>query len=504
MRLEDLEVDLRPRTPRQAVDLGLWILRRHGRLAWSSWACVWTPLVAIVALLSFLPWGALWAPSLLWWIRPLPERLVLTVLSRGTFGQDLSLSGALRAWWREGRSGIWRFCGPARPLGIGRCLVQPVWQLEGADPTLASRRCRQLAQGGAGSAAAVWGLACSHFEACLAFGIVAFFGLFLPHAALVDPFALLSDPASFAQNPWVGMVGCLAYGAASGMVGPFYAAGGFSLYLARRSELEAWDIEISLRRLLRRVGRTAGALIVVLSISILAFPAKVGGSSCADSQTMATRGYGRGPSMDSGQALVRHRLDSVLSAPRLRDWECRSIWVLRQTAPQARNADDGIFLAWLRFLAAAAPLLKWAVLLGVFGITGWLLWRYRSVLALSEIRSAAEIPAAFPEASAPEALPSDPVTRARELWEQDRPREALSLLYRATVESARHLHALAIPTGTTEGRFLSSVRALPPPRAESAREVVVAWSALAWARRAPSREEFHALLDRWTQAWSRP
>ena len=33
------------------------------------------------------------------------------------------------------------------------------------------------------------------------------------------------------------------------IVAPFYVAGGFALYLTRRTELEAWDIEISFRRI---------------------------------------------------------------------------------------------------------------------------------------------------------------------------------------------------------------------------------------------------------------
>ena len=39
---------------------------------------------------------------------------------------------------------------------------------------------------------------------------------------------------------------------AMSLIAPFYVAGGFALYLNRRSELEGWDIEICLRRLLAR------------------------------------------------------------------------------------------------------------------------------------------------------------------------------------------------------------------------------------------------------------
>jgi hypothetical protein len=40
----------------------------------------------------------------------------------------------------------------------------------------------------------------------------------------------------------------LAYAVAIGFVEPFYVAGGFGMYLNRRVELEAWDIEQEFRR----------------------------------------------------------------------------------------------------------------------------------------------------------------------------------------------------------------------------------------------------------------
>ena len=40
----------------------------------------------------------------------------------------------------------------------------------------------------------------------------------------------------------------LCYGLVVLFLEPFYVAAGFTLYLTRRSELEAWDIEQELRR----------------------------------------------------------------------------------------------------------------------------------------------------------------------------------------------------------------------------------------------------------------
>jgi hypothetical protein len=44
------------------------------------------------------------------------------------------------------------------------------------------------------------------------------------------------------------IVSTLAYAITIGFLEPFYVASGFALYLNRRAELEAWDIEQEFRR----------------------------------------------------------------------------------------------------------------------------------------------------------------------------------------------------------------------------------------------------------------
>jgi len=47
---------------------------------------------------------------------------------------------------------------------------------------------------------------------------------------------------------WLAFVTPIAYAVAIGFVEPFFVAAGFALYLSRRAELEAWDIEQEFRR----------------------------------------------------------------------------------------------------------------------------------------------------------------------------------------------------------------------------------------------------------------
>jgi len=87
MELERIGVVLRPRVTREALDLGAAMLRAHARPVWSAWFAFTLPLFVLcnglgVALgWPWLGWG------LMWWLKPLFDRLPLYVLSRAVFDQ---------------------------------------------------------------------------------------------------------------------------------------------------------------------------------------------------------------------------------------------------------------------------------------------------------------------------------------------------------------------------------------------------------------------------------
>lgn len=61
MRLSDATVAIRPRTPWEAMDLGVLMSQQHRRLLMTSWAIVTLPIYALLCLL-------LWdSPSWSYW-----------------------------------------------------------------------------------------------------------------------------------------------------------------------------------------------------------------------------------------------------------------------------------------------------------------------------------------------------------------------------------------------------------------------------------------------------
>lgn len=503
MRLEDLRVDLRPRAPSEAVDLGFELLRRHAAGVWAAWGLGWGALLLLSAPLALLPDGAFWAPFVLWWMRPLPERLVVAILARGTFGQEASAAEAFRALRRDGLGGLGRFLTWGRALAVGRCLRQPVWQLEGGAPEVSSRRAAQLAVGGTGRSAAAWGIACIHFETALTFGLLGLAGLFAGDPGVANPFALVMTLAG-GEEPGAraGIAYWLSYGIAAGLVGPFYAAGGFSLYLARRSELEAWDIEIALRRLMRRVRPNGGTFLAAVLVLAAFVPAPVRAASCPDSLLGRAQEVERAATTDAARLAVRRSVDSIFQAGDLRTWECRTTWT--PIHPKAADEDEpasipGFLLAWARMLGAAAGVLKWIAIAAFFGFIAYLFWRYRGALRPGDPPAEPSLSASA-DGYAPDTgpgLPADLEFASRALWAAGDRRSALSLLYRGTVDRLDRGGRLPLARGTTEGALLRRLAGCDGPFETAAREIVLAWASGAWAGRWPDDAGFDRLASRW-------
>src|SRR5690606_20555067 len=94
MKLENMAFVARPRSPWEAVDLGLHMAR-----AWWWPLCVsWLVLaVPVTVVLWLLPVPNEWLPWLIWWLKPLFERPQLYIVSRAVFGTVPSLRETLRA-----------------------------------------------------------------------------------------------------------------------------------------------------------------------------------------------------------------------------------------------------------------------------------------------------------------------------------------------------------------------------------------------------------------------
>src|SRR5919108_4877700 len=86
VRVDALQVRVRPRAPLEAADLGARLCQASAAEIYRCYAIVAIPLVAL-ALASYEI--AAWLPTVaIWWSKPWLDRSVLFVLSRAAFGQS--------------------------------------------------------------------------------------------------------------------------------------------------------------------------------------------------------------------------------------------------------------------------------------------------------------------------------------------------------------------------------------------------------------------------------
>ncbi len=247
MDLDKLQVNASIRSGWQAVDLGFLMAR-----AW------WRPLYA-ATLVPILPIAMLllvvfaerpfWALFILWWLLPFWERLPLFIASRLQFDESPGIWASMRAFplkdvlpWL-----LWR------RFSIQRAFDNPVTVLEELKGKQRRARLRVL-HGKYSDVALGNQFVCFCFELIACLGLMILFDFFTPDALdlkIYDSF----DEVTLAGE-WIYTLAALA---AMILVLPFHTMGGFALYLNRRIELEAWDIEISFRNLAQRRRQAAAA-----------------------------------------------------------------------------------------------------------------------------------------------------------------------------------------------------------------------------------------------------
>jgi hypothetical protein len=98
----------------------------------------------------------------------------------------------------------------------------------------------------------------------------------------------------------------------------------------------------------------------------------------------------------------------------------------------------------------------------------------------------------------PESLPEDVPAAIRQLLESGRIRQALGLLYRATLARLVHEGQLRIPDSATEGECRSLVAASrPAPEADYFGRLTRLWIRCAYGHLDPQAEQILALADTW-------
>lgn len=552
MRIERLDVVLRARSAWEAMELGSALVRRHAGAIWKPWLLVTLPLFAVLNLGAWAI-DALWlAPLLLWWLKPVLDRIPLFVISRAVFGDVPRVRDTVRAqgaWgWRTLIGYLtWRRLSPARSV------FMPLELLEGASADQQRERRRTLG-GAIYGHALLMASVFATFEGMLFVACIASIGLFVPIDLLPETaraaWALIGD-----QTPVWADIGFNAIAwLAMTLIEPFFVGAGFGLYLNRRTQLEAWDVEMALRRMAARL-RSAAPL-ALLCVALLAAPVAAlraqpaaddtavqaateqdapadagrddGTDADADTESDADAGtdstaaaahaadshhHGARPvpldevfdTVPAADARFARAADRAYADPLLTAKRTIGYWKKRNPdeppKPDDKQQDLTAFGKWIKAAAQAIAFVgKWGmwvlagILLLVLLLTAkhWLPWMRGAGRRRATVAAAPE----HTPVLAPQPLPDDVATAARRAWREGRHRDALALLYRASVATLCERASVVLPPSATEAQCLRAAQRLPDDvdRSLFARMVRV-WQHAAYAGRLPEDDAFDTLVD---------
>lgn len=488
MQIERIALRLRPRNAWEALDLGLALVRENAGRIYGAWLAAYLPVAFVVyALLWSYPFVA-WL--VLWWLKPLFDRVILAVLSRSLFGEAPSVRailGSPREWLVGTRlaSAL-----TYRRFDLSRSFHLPVSQLERSPRKAARDRQRLLDRDAAG--AAMWlTFLLLMVEIVLMLGAAFLVQVLVPvQVPLETIFQSIFSQGNglFGEGALIGAVlGTLAVS----IVEPMYVAAGFTLYLQRRTMLEGWDIELRFRTLTDRIAAATPKLAAALAamafgLALLATPPEA---------------RAQAPRKDASEEIKR-----VLDGPEFGREETRKSY--RYVGPRWEGSTDEpkekdltLLFRIMRFFAEAARYIAWAVGAIALAVALYYLARYIRFRA-GGATARARPDFLFGLDVRPESLPDDVAASAAALAREGRTREALSLLYRGAL--VRFLdQGLEFLRGDTEGDCQRKVdRVAPEATRTFFRRLVSAWQSLAYGHRAIEAESVVQLAGEWRERFA--
>jgi len=500
MVIPSLQFTPRARRSFESMDLGLSLLQAHLGPVARVLALQMSILLALT--LPFLWFQPVWALLILWWLSPWLSRGVLHVLSRRVFGQDagvMSFLGHAREVHGRGllASLLWRRLSPTRTF------LLPVWQLEMQRGRAYRQRIQVLRREGGGSAFLL-SLVCLLFIALTLLGCLGILQMMIPRGMGVNLWETLLDGF---RKPWFAWLftglGILAIA----LVEPFFTAAGFSLYLNRRTVLEAWDLEQAFRRLAARLQAKARVILLMALIGGLGLAQEIPPSPVKVQDIQAPL-HPEDPALKQVREILEK--DPAFRSQRdVRKWTYKPTgkergWVralldalFGESKPKAEKPRHLDLSKWLNPLALVVKIVCVALL--ILGAL-YLIYRFHHARQ-SRLEIDDYVP---PDAVAgldirPSSLPADIPGEALRLFRMGDPRQALALLYRGALVALVHGHGLEIPASATEGDCLKAAQDLTLHAAFST--LTQAWIPMAYLGEAPDETVMLALIAQWPQAF---
>ncbi|MFT7186169.1 MAG: hypothetical protein ACI84K_001562, partial [Pseudohongiellaceae bacterium] len=179
MNLDRISIEPRQRNQWEAIDLGFIMARKWFLPLFLGWLI---PMITIALITIIFLYDYLWIAGLIiWWLKPLFDRIPLFIASHALFGEKITLAQAI-----QNIPSLWRIdllpWLTWRRLNATRSFDMPITLLEHLKGKRRQQRLKILQYRNTG--AAMWlTLVCVHMEMLIIFGALALAALLLPSEA---------------------------------------------------------------------------------------------------------------------------------------------------------------------------------------------------------------------------------------------------------------------------------------------------------------------------------
>ena len=490
MNLDKIQINACLRSGMQALDLGFLMANAWWRQLFLAGAI--PALIVFIPLLIYFFDDPFWAGFIVWWLKPFWERLPLYVASRRLF-QDRP--GYAEVVGRARRLLLFDMLPTLlwRRLSLQRAFDAPVTVLEDLKGKERSRRLNVL-HGRYTDVALGNQFICFCFELILTLGLVILALFFTPDSLAAQLFDSFDHMSLVGQWVWI-VLGFVAMT----LVMPFHSMAGFALYLNRRIELEAWDIEINFRNLANRKRQAnngvAAALAPLLCAGMLAF------APPADA------------ALQHDRASAAQLIEEVLNGDDFGKQETRQVWKFGSCDASEEEEEESIpdwlidFFDWLEEtfdldggLGGTAAVLKMLLIVGFVALLVYLVYRYRGPLGfVGRVPRKEEAPEVlFGLDVRPESLPADVAAEVLAIWRNGEYREALGLLYRASLSRLIDRHEVEFRASHTEAECAALVDARGIETLSGYfNRLTNVWRRLAYGHQVPDDSTVQELCEGW-------
>jgi hypothetical protein len=514
MNLNQITANIRLRSAWEAVDLGFVMVQQ-----W--WKAIYLPLIIVtfsiaIPLFYFLPFEQYGLSLLIfWWLKPLYDRLVLHIISHKLFNEELSSLQALKAIpsliWNTGFFQTMTF----RRFSLSRGFNLPIWQLERLRGR--SRSQRQDVLHMIAHSTAVWlTIGLRVVELILMLSLFALILVFLPSDMSKDILENLFTN-NLPYDSWVAILLFVSYVLVVTLLHPFYVAGSFALYINRRTQLEAWDIELDFRKMNQRFEKLEDKLSSSISKN----------KSIASSTLLFVITFIFLNAINTSPVLAEEEVPEILSSERktvdqskkmikevmltknLNDRQKVNKWVAKKTQKKKKKKKSKTNLNWLESLSQIIATALEAILWIILAVGIYLLYYHRERwLHLFKTKKNIDDEYVAPEVMfgmdvRPESLPDDVIAESRALWQQGEHRQALSLLYRGALIRLINQEKIKLQDSHTEGDIIKqAAKTLTQNNHGKSKQSYLQlltrqWQSIAYAHRIPDDDIMQTLFNTW-------